>query len=138
MPAERLHDVLGVASVRYVPGRGRLAVVDATLSGAPPTTPSGVTPERDTARRAPALRPNEIAIDNFTFAPRALTVKPGTEVAWVNRDDVPHQVVAVHGRFASSPVLDTAQRYAVRLRAPGTYTYYCSLHPQMTGRITVG
>jgi plastocyanin len=134
--------VLGVTSVSFVPGQHTLAVVDTTLSGAPPAFAEAnhaemQQAERKGARARPALGPNEIGIDNFAFAPRELTVKPGTTVTWVNRDDVPHVIVNVEQKFKESPVLDTDRRYSVRLTTPGTYKYFCSIHPTMTGTIVV-
>ncbi|HWJ22015.1 MAG TPA: plastocyanin/azurin family copper-binding protein, partial [Gemmatimonadaceae bacterium] len=72
-----------------------------------------------------------------SFTPPVLTVKRGTQVTWINGDDVPHLIVNVQQRFKPSPVLDTDQRYAVRLETPGSYDYFCSLHPKMTGKIVV-
>jgi 3',5'-cyclic-AMP phosphodiesterase len=136
--------VLGVTSVSYVAGRHSLAVVDSTLSGAPPAFAEAnhqemqqQTGRQQSGRRRPALAPNQIGIDNFAFVPATLTVKAGSKVTWINRDDVPHVVVNVEQKFRASPVLDTDQEYGVRLAAPGTYKYFCSLHPTMTGTIVV-
>ncbi|HKH92494.1 MAG TPA: plastocyanin/azurin family copper-binding protein [Gemmatimonadaceae bacterium] len=137
---ERLKSVLGIANVSFVAGRGALAIVDTTLSGAPPAfaeiSHEAMT-RRSTTRPAVARGPNEIGIDNFAFAPASLTVKSGTKVVWINDDDVPHIVVNVEGRFKPSPLLDTNQRYSVTLTTPGIYKYFCSLHPQMQGKIVV-
>src|SRR5215207_4800742 len=137
---ERLKSVLGIANVSFVAGRGALAIVDTTLSGAPPAfaeiSHEAMT-RRSTTRPAVARGPNEIGIDNFAFAPATLTVKSGTKVVWINDDDVPHIVVNVEGRFKPSPLLDTNQRYSVTLTTPGIYKYFCSLHPQMQGKIVV-
>ena len=78
----------------------------------------------------------EVTIDNFTFGKDAVVVAPGTEVTWVNRDDMPHTVVADDKSF-SSPPLDTGDRFSHTFDKPGTYDYYCSLHPKMTGRVVV-
>ena len=137
---ERLQSVLGVADVTFIPGRSTLAVVDATLSGEAPAFEAAshdAMMQRRTARKSLTLGPNEVAIDNFQFTPRTLMVKPGTKVTWINNDDVPHLIVDSHGGFKPSPVLDTDQRFTVTLAKPGTYKYFCSLHPQMTGTITV-
>src|SRR5207237_39271 len=104
--------VLGVTSVSYVEGKHSLAIVDATLSGAPPAfaeaNHQGMEKMKQQAtREQPALKPNEVAIDNFAFTPRALTVKAGTDVRWINHDDVPHIIVSTDGKFKESPVLDT-------------------------------
>ena len=88
-------------------------------------------------RRALTLAPNEIGIDNFEFTPKVLTVKAGTKVTWINKDDVPHLVVNTQNRFHASPVLDTDQRYSVTLIKSGSYDYFCSLHPKMEGKVVV-
>jgi len=137
---ERLKSVLGIANVTFVPGRGQLAIVDGTLSGAPPAIAEAsheAMMKRGKDRPAVARAPNEIGIDNFAFAPATLTVKRGTKIVWVNDDDVPHLIVNVEGKFPSSKLLDTNQRFTATLTAPGTYKYFCSLHPQMQGRIVV-
>jgi plastocyanin len=77
-----------------------------------------------------------VAIDNFTFAPRDLRVKVGTKVTFVNRDDIPHNVVDKAGAFHSA-ALDTGESYAFQFDKPGEIVYFCGLHPQMTGKITV-
>lgn len=78
----------------------------------------------------------EINIENFSFAPAALTVKPGTTIAFRNHDDIPHSVVAAKGEFHSDP-LDTDDEFSFTFTEPGTYEYFCGLHPQMKGTITV-
>lgn len=76
-----------------------------------------------------------ITIDNFTFSPAQLTVKAGTTVTWKNQDDIPHTVVSA-GKFKSK-ALDTDDSYAFTFTVAGDYTYFCSLHPHMTGTIKV-
>ena len=78
----------------------------------------------------------QVNIDNFSFTPQTLTVKPGTTVTWVNKDDVPHTVVSTAKKF-SSRVLDTDDKYAYTFTDPGTYEYYCSVHPHMKGKVIV-
>ena len=78
----------------------------------------------------------EVVVDNFSFSPAAATVPPGATVTWTNHDDVPHNIVSTEKKFASA-VLDTDQQFSYRFDAPGTFPYYCSLHPKMTGRIVV-
>jgi amicyanin len=77
-----------------------------------------------------------VKIDNFTFDPPRLTVKAGTSVTWYNEDDIPHTVVA-SGKAFRSKTLDTDDKYAFTFTTPGTYEYFCSLHPHMTGTIVV-
>ena len=76
-----------------------------------------------------------IKIGNFTFGPQELKVKAGTTVTWTNEDDIPHTVVSPNN--FRSKVLDTDGTYAFTFTTPGTYKYFCSLHPHMTGTIVV-
>jgi plastocyanin len=78
----------------------------------------------------------QVKIDNFSFMPKTLTVPVGTTVTWTNHDDVPHTVVSTKKVFAS-PALDTDQQFSYRFTARGTYPYYCSVHPVMTGTVVV-
>jgi plastocyanin len=77
-----------------------------------------------------------VDIDNFSFTPPTLTIPVGTKVTWINHDDVPHIIMNTDKRFVS-PVLDTDERFSYTFTSPGTYTYYCSIHPKMTARIIV-
>lgn len=78
-----------------------------------------------------------VEISHFTFGPGMLTVAPGTRVVWTNRDDEPHIVVSAGNQFASSKALDTGDSYATVFDKPGTYTYFCSIHPHMVGTVIV-
>jgi len=82
--------------------------------------------------------PNRVVIDNFAFSPREITVAPGTRVAWVNRDDVPHTATSsVKPRAFDSKALDTEDTFSFVFQAPGTYDYFCAVHPHMTGKVIV-
>ncbi|MGC7402792.1 cupredoxin domain-containing protein [Pandoraea pneumonica] len=86
---------------------------------------------------APA-EPNTVRIDNFTFAPATLTVAVGTKVTWVNHDNEPHTVTSqANPREFASSALDTGDTFVRTFDKPGTYTYYCAIHPHMTGTIVV-
>jgi plastocyanin len=80
---------------------------------------------------------NQIVIKDFHFTPQTLTVKSGEKIIWINRDEEPHLVVSVEKQFKKSPPLDTDQEFTITASAPGTYTYFCSIHPKMTGTILV-
>lgn len=82
---------------------------------------------------SPALR---VEIKEFAFAPPALTVPAGTEITWINEDEEPHTVTAASGAFAS-PGLDREEAFTRRFTEPGTYRYFCALHPRMTGTVVV-
>ena len=76
-----------------------------------------------------------VKIGNFTFGPQDLKVKAGTTVTWTNEDDIPHTVVSPNN--FRSKVLDTDGKYSFTFTTPGTYKYFCSLHPHMTGTVVV-
>jgi len=78
-----------------------------------------------------------VKIDNFTFAPARLAVKAGTTVTSRNEDDIPHTVTSAT-RLFKSKALDTDDSFSFTFTEPGTYEYFCSLHPRMTGTIVVG
>ena len=81
---------------------------------------------------------NQVTIDNFTFTPSQLTVAVGTTVTWTNRDDIPHTVVSRENpRAMKSPVLDTDDSVSFTFNTPGTYGFFCSLHPHMQGTVVV-
>src|SRR3989440_11052653 len=80
---------------------------------------------------------NRIEIKDFAFNPQTLTVKSGEKVTWINRDDEPHTIVSVGKQFKKSTALDTDQEFTITVGAPGTYDYFCSVHPKMTGTIVV-
>jgi plastocyanin len=79
----------------------------------------------------------EVSIDNFAFTPTELTVAAGTTVEWVNRDDIPHVVVSDDKKTFKSKALDTDDKFSYTFTKPGTYSYFCSVHPKMTGKVIV-
>jgi plastocyanin len=107
--------VLIVVLVAMLPTVGRVGDV-----GAQEKAPAGVA----------------VKIDNFSFGPAAVTVPVGTTVIWTNRDDIPHTVVSTDGVFKSK-ALDTDDQFSFVFSKPGTYSYFCSVHPKMTGQIIV-
>jgi Icc protein len=118
VPADRLAAMLGLTEVRYSEGRHALAIMDESLES---TT---------------AAAGHDVRIDNFSFAPGALTIAAGSRVTWTNRDDIPHNVVATDKAF-TSPVLDTGEKFTHEFPRPGEFPYYCSIHPRMTGKLIV-
>jgi plastocyanin len=93
------------------------------------------------AQEAPKLHPaptTQVTIDNFTFSPQSLTIAPGTIVTWVNHDDVPHTATSsAKPREFGSRALDTDDKFSHTFSTPGTYPYFCAVHPHMTGTIIV-
>jgi plastocyanin len=79
----------------------------------------------------------DVTIDDFAFGPRELTVAPGTKVVWVNKDEEPHTVTSVDNQTFKSPALGTDDKFSFVFEKPGTYRYFCSIHPRMAGEVIV-
>ena len=92
-------------------------------------------PRAVAAQPAPAAAA-EVDIDQFAFVPQRITVKAGTTVTWINDDDAPHTITSSTKLFKSK-ALDTEDKFAFTFTTPGTYAYFCSLHPHMTGVVVV-
>jgi len=95
-----------------------------------------ISPISKSTQASAAQQPSEhiIEIKNFMFM--KITVPQGTKVTWVNRDDVPHTVIERRQLFHSA-ALDTNDRFSYVFDKPGTYDYFCSLHPQMVAKVVV-
>jgi plastocyanin len=103
-----------------------------------PASARGKTLSARPAAPAPAAATGPVAvhISNFTFGPKMVTVKVGQTITWTNDDDIPHTVVATDKSFRSK-VLDTGQSFSFTFTKSGQVAYFCSLHPMMTGKVTV-
>jgi len=86
--------------------------------------------------QAAASKGSVVEIDNFKFSDATLEVAAGTTVTWTNHDDVPHTVVSTTKLFKSAP-LDTGESFSYTFKDAGTFDYFCSLHPHMTGKVVV-
>ena len=78
----------------------------------------------------------QVIMKNTAYDPATLTIKVGQTVTWVNQDSTQHDVVANKGEFKSS-LLASGGTYGFKFTQAGTYTYYCSIHPNMLGTIIV-
>ena len=120
--------ILILTSLATLDGCSGPAETNAGMKTAPPPTTAPTT--------QPAAAEVRVLIDNFSFSPPAVTVPVGAAVIWTNRDDVPHTVTSTSHAFGS-PALDTDDTFSMRFDRPGTYPYYCAVHPHMTGQIIV-
>ena len=77
-----------------------------------------------------------IVVKDFMFEPTSSTIKAGTTVTWLNKDDEPHTVVSDNGLFRSA-AMDTNESFSFEFDQPGTYHFVCSIHPSMVGTIVV-
>jgi plastocyanin len=89
-----------------------------------------------TAHTAAGAPEAQIVIKDFMFGPASVTVKAGTTVTWVNRDDEPHTIASDSGLYRSG-ALDTGNEFHFTFEKPGTYHYVCTIHPRMLGTIIV-
>lgn len=118
--ADRLRQILGLSRMSFRDIHHPIAITDVPLAESATT----------------AAAAHDIAVDNFRFTPGAVAVSAGTTVSWTNHDDVPHNIVSTSQQF-KSPILDSDQQFAHTFDTPGTYDYFCSLHPHMTGHVVV-
>jgi plastocyanin len=91
---------------------------------------------RSVAANGQASAANAVKIDNFVFGPQTITVPVGGTVTWTNSDDIPHTAVSTDGVFKSK-VMDTDEKFSYTFTKAGTYPYYCTIHPKMTGKVVV-
>jgi plastocyanin len=90
------------------------------------------------SNQPPSNQPVTVKIDNFTYRPKELEISVGTTVTWQNADDVPHTATSKDDPqvFDSGP-LDTDDKFSFTFTRRGKYTYYCKVHPHMTGVVIV-
>jgi Icc protein len=119
--ADRLKKLLGLSRMSFHDVNHPIAITDVPLEEEVKTAAAGA---------------KQVVVDNFSFAPAVAAVAAGSTVVWTNHDDVPHNIVSTEQKF-KSPVLDTNEQFSHMFDAPGTYKYFCSLHPRMTGQIVV-
>jgi plastocyanin len=119
-----------------MPAIRRLALRAGLLSGLAAATACPGFPAAAAETAAAPAAATVVRIDNFAFAPATLTVPVGTTVTWVNDDDAPHAVAEKDRRFKSKP-LDTDDEFTYTFSSPGSFEYFCTLHPHMVGTIVV-
>ena len=78
-----------------------------------------------------------VEIKEYQYTPSTVTIHAGETVTWINHDNVPHVVSSAGNQFKKSTVLKTGQTFSHTFMATGTYSYFCSIHPRMTGKIIV-
>jgi 3',5'-cyclic-AMP phosphodiesterase len=116
---DRLRKVLGLSRMSFHDVNHPIAITDVPL-------------ESD----APSSSAQDVTLDNFRFNPSTASVPLGSTIRWTNRDDAPHTIVSTEHKF-KSPVLDSGGQFSHQFDSPGTYKYFCSIHPRMTGEVVV-
>jgi plastocyanin len=85
-----------------------------------------------------AVATDKVSISNFSFSPSSITVKKGTTVTWTNHDSIAHTVVETDGKTGpNSQNIDNGKTYSFTYNTVGAFAYHCSIHPEMTGTVTV-
>jgi plastocyanin/cytochrome c553 len=79
---------------------------------------------------------NIVSMDGTAFEPREIAVKAGETVVWINKDPFPHNVSSSAGGIHSGD-LEPDRQWEFRPTQPGAYSYVCTLHPGMNGRLIV-
>ncbi|MGK4592614.1 cupredoxin domain-containing protein [Amycolatopsis sp. w19] len=80
----------------------------------------------------------QVMMQDYAYGPAALTVRAGDTVTWMQHDQAPHDVVTTSAPVAfRSPQLSAGQSWSYTFTKPGTYSYYCSVHPDMRATVTV-
>jgi plastocyanin len=117
----------------------RSALVAAALGAATATLLAAVVIPTwtQTASAQNAAPAGAVSIDNFTFTPQSLKVKAGTTVTWTNKDDIPHGIASSDNAFKKSKALDTDDSFSYTFTTPGTFQYFCYIHPHMVGTVVV-
>lgn len=111
-----------------------LSMMLALCSVAVPGMAADAAAKKSTASSSKGM---EVTIEKFAFQPKELSVPVGTKVVWTNNDEEPHTVTSPGEQFKSSKALDGGDTYSVTFSKPGIYTYFCTVHPFMTGTIVV-
>ena len=119
---------MSYASLRYIThplsGRAALALLFCAVFGMPPTLAAAAPPS------------TTVEITKFAFAPKEITITPGTKIVWTNHDETPHTVTSSDKSFASKG-LDTDDKFEHTFSSEGDFAYSCTLHPFMTGTVHV-
>jgi plastocyanin len=106
-----------------------------------PSAPAGpadqyTAPSTTTAAAQQQGQETTVSIQDFFFSPAQITVQPGTTVTWMNNGQAPHTVTADDGSF-DSETLQPGQSFSFTFANAGTFSYFCEIHPFMTGSVTV-
>ena len=106
-------------------------------------TAAGATATTGNATRQAAFSMQTVRVSivenngRYAFSPAAITVPKGSQVVWVDSSDASHTVTSNNGGFASSGLINPKQSFSATFPNAGTFAYHCTVHPYMTGTVTV-
>jgi len=118
------------------PGTGGIVVAWALAVGALLAALAMLAPAAGAAAAQQQGQGTTVSIQDFFFSPAQITVQPGTTVTWMNNGQAPHTVTADDGSF-DSETLQPGQSFSFTFANAGTFSYFCEIHPFMTGSVTV-
>jgi len=107
-----------------------------------PTTPTTTNSSQTTTipnsptTQVPIPVTHNVTIQNFSFNPSSITIKKGDTIVWTNKDSMAHTITGNNGGPASSPI-SANSTYSFMFNNIGAFPYHCSIHPSMTGTVTV-
>ncbi len=113
-----------------------IALALAACSGSASQAPGGEPSGAPSSAAPSAATGNAVSIADFSFKAPAITVSVGTTVTWTNNDSTSHTVTADDGSFKSDP-LGAGATFSQTFATAGTFAYHCTIHPTMTGSVTV-
>lgn len=121
--------VLGILAIS-------LGVAAYLMFGSKPSSDQNTQPVNNTTQNqeTQAVQENTVVIENFSFSPSELVVKKGTKITWINNDSASHTIKS--DAFQSGD-LSNGGKYEFTFENTGTFSYICSIHPSMKGKITV-
>ncbi len=125
----RIATILSVAACLAFAGCGGDDDEDAASNSPPPTVPAATTPPTDAA----------VAIDmkDIKYVPAKASAKVGQTVRWTNSDPVAHTVTATSGSDIDSGTINANDTYEAKFTRAGTVAYFCEIHPNQKGTVTV-
>lgn len=92
--------------------------------------------ESEPAPSGEARKAEKVEIVNFKYGPDPVVVQVGGKVTWRNEDTAPHTATADDGSFETG-VMEKGKQKSETFKEPGTFTYYCKIHPFMKGTVEV-
>ncbi len=109
---------------------------EATTGGVTETTESSAAGGNAPAPSGEAVRSEKVEIVDFAYDPDPTTIQAGGKVIWTNRDSAPHTATADDGSFDTGTI-EQGKLKSESFKQPGTYTYFCTIHPDMHGTVEV-
>lgn len=130
--------VVIAAGLAFFFARKNNATNSSTSTSSSSSQMSNMPANTNSSSNSTAQTTDKVTIANFAFSPASITVKKGTTVTWTNQDSATHTVTEMDGQDGpKSGDLSQGQTFTFTYNTAGTFKYHCSIHPNMTGTVTV-